>query len=102
MRRVHGGVCIFQLLLSLKPGARTRSRGEAAASEVLERELAKGDTIGVLLFEDGDVRANRYVIKAPDNVLMLSTAQFLKRPEMERVIGSADEILDRVTAARGH
>ena len=91
----------FQLLLSLKPDARTRSRGEAAASEVLRRELSKGDRIGILLFEDGDIRANRYVLSAPDNVLMISTAQFLMGLEREHIIGSAAEILERVSAARG-
>lgn len=91
----------FMLLLSLKPDARTKSRGEAAATEVLKRELARGDRIGILLFEDGDIRRNRYTITAPDNVLMISTAQFLKGLEREGLIPSANEILDRVTEARG-
>ena len=91
----------FMLLLSLKPNARTKGRGEAAASEVLRRELDRGDRIGILLFEDGDVRANKYTITAPNNVLMLSTAQFLRGLEMEGLIPSADEILNRVTGARG-
>lgn len=91
----------FMLLLSLKPNAKTKSRGEAAASEVLKRELARGDRIGILLFEDGDVRANKYTLTAPDNVLMLSTAQFLMGLEREKVIQSAEDILDRVTEARG-
>ncbi len=92
----------FQLLLSLKPTAKTKSRGEAAASEILERLLSKGDTIGILLFEDGDVRANRYVINAPDNVLMMSTAHFLQGLEVVHVIESANDIIDRVTAIRGN
>lgn len=91
----------FMLLLSLKPNAKTKSRGEAAASEVLKRELARGDRIGILLFEDGDVRANKYTLTAPDNVLMLSTAQFLMGLERENIIESAADILDRVTEARG-
>lgn len=91
----------FMLLLSLKPTARTKSRGEAAASEVLKRELSRGDRIGILLFEDGDVRKNRYTLTAPNNVLMLSTAQFLMGLEREGVIRNAHDILDRVTGARG-
>jgi hypothetical protein len=91
----------FMLLLSLKPNARTKGRGEAAASEVLKRELARGDRIGILLFEDGDVRRNKYTISAPNNVLMLSTAQFLKGLERLGLIHSADEILGKVVWARG-
>lgn len=91
----------FMLLLSLKPNAKTKSRGEAAASEVLRRELSHGDRIGILLFEDSDVRANKYTLTAPDNVLMLSTAQFLMGLERENIIESANDILDRVTSARG-
>jgi len=67
----------FMLLLRLKPNAKIKNRGEAAASEVLKRELARGDRIGILLFEDVDFRANRYALTTPDNVLMLATAQFL-------------------------
>jgi hypothetical protein len=91
----------FQVLLSAKPNAKTKSRGEVAASEVLSRDLSDGDEIGILLFEDGDVRANRYFINAPDNVLMLSTAQFLMALEQQSIINSAADILDSVTSARG-
>lgn len=91
----------FMLLLILKPNARTKGRGEAAASEVLKRELARGDRIGILLFEDGHFRKNRYTISAPNNVLMLSTAQFLKGLEKSGLIHSANEILDKVLWARG-
>lgn len=91
----------FQIVLGAKPNARSRGRGEAAAAEVLKRELAKGDRIGILLFEDGDLRTNTYIVKAPDNVLIISTAQFLMGLEREGLIASAEEILDRVTSARG-
>lgn len=91
----------FQLLLSLKPEAKSRSRGEEAAAEVLKRELAKGDRIGILLFEDNDLRKNTYLVRAPDNVLMISTAQFLLGLEKEHIVENANEILDRVTSARG-
>lgn len=51
--------------------------------EEAQRELSRGDRIGILLFEDGDVRKNRYTLTAPNNVLMLSTAQFLMGLERE-------------------
>jgi predicted nucleic acid-binding protein len=66
----------FSALLALNPELRTRNRGEIAAAEVLANEL-DGMEAGLLLFEDTDIRKANFLVRLPDNVLILSTSTFL-------------------------
>ncbi len=91
----------FSALLALNPALRTRNRGEMAAAEILARELAAGIDAGLLLFEDSDVRKTNFLVRIPDNVLILSTSTFLHGLQRRHLIPDADEILDRATAIRG-
>jgi len=91
----------FAALLALNPALRTRNRGEMAAAEILARELAAGIDAGLLLFEDSDVRKTNFLVRIPDNVLILSTSTFLHGLERRQLIPDAGQILDRATAIRG-
>jgi len=91
----------FQIVLNSKPDARSNNRGELAASEVLAKELRGGVDIGMLLFEDSDVRKDNFLVRVPDNVLILSTSEFLFGLESHGLIASATEILARATPTRG-
>jgi hypothetical protein len=91
----------FQIVLNSKPDARSSNRGELAASEVLAKELRGGTDVGILLFEDSDVRKDNFLVRIPDNVLILSTSEFLYGLESHRLIASAAEVLARATPTRG-
>jgi len=91
----------FQIVLNSKPDARSNNRGELAASEVLAKELRGGTDVGILLFEDSDVRKDNFLVRIPDNVLILSTSEFLYGLESHRLIASAAEVLARATPTRG-
>ena len=91
----------FIELLALNPALRTRNRGEMAAAEVLANELVGGIDAGLLLFEDSDVRKANFLVRIPDNVLILSTSTFLHGLQRRKLIADAEEILDRATAIRG-
>jgi hypothetical protein len=56
---------------------------------------------GLLLFEDTDIRKANFLVRLPDNVLILSTSTFLYGLQRRKLIDSADAILDRATAVRG-
>jgi len=90
----------FSELLALNPALRTRNRGEIAAAEVLANEL-DGTDAGLLLFEDTDIRKANFLVRLPDNVLVLSTSTFLHGLERRKLIADAEAILDRATAIRG-
>lgn len=90
----------FSELLALNPALRSRNRGEMAAAEVLANEL-NGIDAGLLLFEDTDIRKANFLVRLPDNVLVLSTSTFLHGLERRKLIVDADAILDRATAVRG-
>jgi predicted nucleic acid-binding protein len=91
----------FMDMLALNPTLRTRNRGEMAAAEVLANELADGVDAGLLLFEDSDIRKANFLVRVPDNVLILSTSTFLYGLQRRSLIDDADAILDRATAVRG-
>jgi len=91
----------FQIVLASKPDARSNNRGELAASEVLAKELRDGVDIGMLLFEDSDVRKDNFLVRVPDNVIILSTSEYLFGLESHGLISSATEILARATPTRG-
>jgi hypothetical protein len=90
----------FELLLRDKPGLKPRGRGERAAGEVLEKQLADGDDAAILLFEDSDLRKSNFLTRVPDNVLVMSTSEYLDGLEKKRLIPSADAILKRAVAVR--
>ena len=92
----------FEILLNANPRARSRSRGEESASEILSRELAKSnDWIGILLFEDADVTKTNFLVRLPDRVVVYSTASFLRRLEAKHLIDNAKEILEKALSVRG-
>ena len=92
----------FEILLKANPRARSRSRGEESASEILSRELAKSnDRIGILLFEDADVTKTNFLVRLPDRVVVYSTASFLKRLETKHLIDNARDILEKALSVRG-
>ena len=91
----------FTELLALNPALRTRNRGEMAAAEVLAKELDGGIDAGLLLFEDSDIRKANFLVRIPDNVLILSTSTFLHGLQRRSLIPDAELILDRATAVRG-
>jgi predicted nucleic acid-binding protein len=90
----------FSELLALNSELRTRNRGEIAAAEVLAKELDSMDA-GLLLFEDTDIRKANFLVRLPDNVLILSTSTFLHGLERRKLIADAEAILNRATAIRG-
>ncbi|MHB8370081.1 MAG: hypothetical protein ACYDBP_10450 [Leptospirales bacterium] len=92
----------FEVLLKTNPKTRSRSRGEASASEILSRELAKSnDKIGILLFEDADITKTNFLLRLPDRVIVYSTASFLKRLEHKHLIDNARDILAKALSVRG-
>lgn len=91
----------FKIILKSKPNARTRSRGEIAASEVLSHELADHPDAAILLFEDSDIQKTNFLVRLPDNVIILSTSTFLDGLENRHLIPSAEDILRRATSIRG-
>lgn len=91
----------FVELLALNPALRSRNRGEMAAAEVLGRELAAGADAGLLLFEDSDIQKANFLVRIPDNVLILSTSTFLHGLQRRGLIADAEAILARATTIRG-
>jgi hypothetical protein len=94
----------FSTLLKLRPGTvRLKGlTGENAASEVLAREISKNMDAGILLFEDGDVRVDNFLFRMPDNVLIMSTSEYLYGMEKAHLIESAIDIIARAIPIRGH
>jgi hypothetical protein len=91
----------FETLRATNPQIRARDRGEQAAVEVLDYEIARDPTLhALLLFEDSDIRNRSFVRTLPERVIAISTGDFLRALEAENGIQSADYILDEA-AARG-
>jgi hypothetical protein len=91
----------FETLRATNPQIRSRDRGERAAVEVLDYEIARDPTLqALLLFEDSDIRSRSFVRTLPERVAAISTGDFLRALEAENRIQSADHILDEA-AARG-
>lgn len=91
----------FLIILAAKPNAKTKGRGEKAAAEILERELAHGLEVGILLFEDSDVRKDNFLTRVPDNVLIVSTSEYLFGLEQAHLIDSAMDIISKAIPVRG-
>jgi predicted nucleic acid-binding protein len=91
----------FTILHELNPSIKTKNRGEQAAAEILERELNNGVDAAILLFEDSDIKKANFLIRLPDNVLIMSTSTFLDGLQQRNLIASADEILQKAVNIRG-
>lgn len=91
----------FQALLQVRPAAQTRGRGEEAAGEILARELERGVDAAILLFEDSDIKKSNFLVRLPDNVLVMSTSTYLDGMQQLHLIPSADAILRKAVAVRG-
>ena len=92
----------YQLLLAARPATKTSNRGEQAAAEVLSKELAKKDHGAILLFEDSGVRKQNFLVRLPDEVLVISTSEFLFGLEAVKLLPSAMDVLKRATTLRGN
>lgn len=88
----------FSELLAINPAARGRNRGELTAAELLANALEEGVDAGLLLFEDSDIRKANFLVRLPDNVLVLSTSTFLHGLQRCKLIPDAEAILNRATA----
>jgi hypothetical protein len=83
------------------PKAKTRNRGELAAAEILAAELNDDLEAAILLFEDSDIKKANFLVRLPDNVLVMSTSTYLDGLQRAELIASADNILKRATEVRG-
>ena len=92
----------FSILQQVNPQTKSRSRGEEAAGEILERELAHGVDAAILLFEDGDLKKDNFIRRMPANVLMMGTSNFLDKLEQLKIIDSANDILNKAIHIRGN
>ena len=94
----------FLIVLKAKPNSvRVKGlAGENAASEVLKREINKNMDVGILLFEDGDVKTDDFLFRMPDNVLIMSTSEYLYGMEKAHLIDSAIDIIARAIPTRGY
>jgi len=81
----------FKILQKLNPSVKTKNRGEQAAAEILVRELENRLDAVILLFEDSDIRKANFLVRHPDNVLVMSTSTFIEGMQQGNL--SADEIL---------
>jgi hypothetical protein len=102
-RRHHGQVEIaptttfaeFQTLQVTNPRTLSRGRGELAALEILNAAVDQDPGLeAILLFEDNDIKARRFVRALPERVAPLSTGDFLYELEKAGRIQSSDHILD--------
>ena len=92
----------FEILRKLNPATKTNNRGEQAAAEVLSREFDRGTSGALLLFEDSAVRKTNFLIRLPDEVVVISTSEFLHGLEFRKLIKSAADILARAVDIRGN
>ena len=85
----------FQVLRAADAKARSKNRGEQAAAEILNVEIETDpDLEALLLYEDNDIKARRFVGALPERVLALSTGDLLRELEAAGRIQSADHVLD--------
>ena len=89
------------ILQKTNPAVRIRNRGELAATEILSHELDRKIDAAILLFEDCDIRKPNFLIRLPDNGLVMSTFEFLCGLEKARLIESAQAILAKAVSLRG-
>ena len=91
----------FTILHEINPSVKTKNRGEQAAAEILERELENGVDAAIFLFEDSDIKKANFLVRLPDNVLVMSTSTFLDGLQQRNLIDSANEILQKAVTIRG-
>lgn len=93
----------FSIILKAKPSTvRLKGlTGENAAAEVLKREIDKNMDVGILLFEDSDVREDNLFFRLPNNVLIMSTSEYLYGLEKAHLIHSAMDIIQRAIPVCG-
>ena len=91
----------FTILHEINPAVKTKNRGEQAAAEILERELENGVDAAIFLFEDSDIKKANFLVRLPDNVLVMSTSTFLDGLQQRNLIDSANEILQKAVTIRG-
>ena len=92
----------FLILQKANPGVKIRNRGELAAAEILSHELDNKVDAAILLFEDSDIRKPNFLIRLPDQVLVMSTSEFLAGLESAKLIKSAQAILAKAVTLRGN
>jgi hypothetical protein len=92
----------FETLRLANAATRTKNRGEQAAAEVISKELDRKDFGAILLFEDSMVRKQNYLIRLPDEVVVVSTSEFLFGLQSRKLLPSASEILERAVDIRGN
>ena len=92
----------FLILQKANPNVKTRNRGELAAAEILTHALDHKIDAAILLFEDSDIRKPNFLIRLPDNVLVMSTSEFLAGLESAKLIRSAQTILAKAVSLRGN
>ena len=91
----------YEKLLSIDPSTKSKNRGEESAGEILGRELNQGIDAAILLFEDSDVKKSNFLVRMPDNVLVMSTSTFLDGLERTGLIPDANAILLKAVTVRG-
>jgi hypothetical protein len=92
----------YQILARARPATKTSNRGEQAAAEVLDKELSDRTDGAILLFEDSAVRKQNFLIRLPDEVMVISTSEFLYGLEAAKLLPSAAALLERATTLRGN
>lgn len=92
----------FKILYKYDHNVKTRNRGEQAAAEILASELQHGADAAILLFEDSGIRKTNFLVRLPDNVLVMSTSAFLAGLQKKGWIKSADDILSRAVQMPGN
>lgn len=92
----------FLILQKANPNIKIRNRGELAAAEILTHALDQKIDAAILLFEDSDIRKPNFLIRLPDNVLVMSTSEFLAGLESAKLIKSAHTILAKAVSLRGN
>lgn len=91
----------YETLLRANPTFKSRNRGEMAAAELLDQTVTDPDLYAVLLFEDSAVSRQNYLLRLPENVLIMSTSAYLDGLQAMGMISSADSILAMAVQARG-
>lgn len=91
----------FLILQKAKPDHKIKDSGESAAAEVLNNVLQNKDFGAILIFEDSAVKKPNYLRRLPNEVVVVSTSEFLHGLQANNLIESADKILDKAVGLRG-
>jgi hypothetical protein len=85
----------FQALRAINPQTRSKGRGELSAMEILNVAIMQDRTLeAILIYEDSDIKKQRFIRGLPENVTALSTGDLLYELEAAGKIQSSDYILD--------